>query len=309
MHRYLVTTALLMVFGTSAYMSVFGLTAVFAAHLPVVVCMGIGMELGKLLVVIHLHRRWFSMRFGSRIFYLSVAAALVMITSCEIMGFLAQSHTVTSRDLAASQASLSALDLEAELLNRQIEVTDATLAGLPAGYVTRRIVEREKVGYGAARERLLAIARQRADLAADIVDKTAQAGPVFAVARLAGLDPARAATLFILVLVMVLEPLCIGLAVATSAAWLPAAQENDTSNHVGKTEIRKRDGIRRSFMDIVNTFDLSAKEVAGITGRKKPVVVEAWLDGSVRVPPGVLRTMRRWANDQPRMVMVKGGSR
>ena len=226
MHRYLVTTALLMVFGTSAYMSVYGLAAVFTAHLPVVVCMGIGMELGKLLVVIHLHRRWLSMRFGGRIFYLSVAAALLMITSCEIMGFLAQSHTVTSRDLTASQATLSALDLEAELLNRQIEVTDTTLAGLPAGYVTRRIVEREKVGYGAARERLLAIARQRADLAADIVDKTAQAGPVFAVARLAGLDPARAATFFILVLVMVLEPLCIGLAVATSAAWLPASQDN-----------------------------------------------------------------------------------
>ena len=80
----------------------------------------------------------------------------------------------------------------------------------------------------------MAIARQRAELTAGIVDKAAQAGPVFAVARLAGLDASVAVTIFILLLVAVLEPLSIGLAVAASAAWMPQAAEDESAGRVVK---------------------------------------------------------------------------
>lgn len=310
MYRLLITTALALVFGTSAYMSVYGLAAVFAAHLPVVVCMGAGMELGKLLVVIHLHRRWSSLNLAARMFYMLVVAILVTITSCEIAGFLAQSHVATASDIESSQAEVAALDREAALLERQIAVTDQTLAGLPEGYVSRRIAEREKTGYGAAQKSLLAIARQRAELTAAMAEKSAHAGPVFAVARLAGMDAATAATVFILVLVAVIEPLSIGLSVAASAAWQSVPSESKAGIPEDRAGVsRTGTDTRGAFMKIVEDYNLSTKEVAAITGRKKPGTAEAWMNGTARIPPKALKTLRRWASKQKnRLRLVAHGT-
>jgi cell division protein FtsB len=310
MYRLLITTALALVFGTSAYMSVYGLAAVFAAHLPVVVCMGAGMELGKLLVVIHLHRRWPALHLTARMFYMLVVAILVTITSCEIAGFLAQSHVATASDLESSQAEVAALDQEAALLERQIAVTDQTLAGLPEGYVSRRIAERERTGYGAAQKRLVTISRQRAELTASMVEKTAHAGPVFAVARLAGLDAATAATVFILVLVAVLEPLSIGLSVAASAAWQPGSSGSEAADpKVRASGGRTGADTRSAFKKIVNDYNLSTKEVAAITGRKRTGTAQAWMNGTARIPPKALRTLRRWAVKQKnRLRLVAHGT-
>jgi hypothetical protein len=310
MYRLLITTALALVFGTSAYMSVYGLAAVFAAHLIVVVCMGAGMELGKLLVVIHLHRRWTALNLAARMFYMLVVAILVTITSCEIAGFLAQSHVATASDLESSQAKVAALDQEAALLERQIAVTDQTLAGLPAGYVSRRIAERERTGYGAAQKRLVEISQKRAELTAAIAEKTAHAGPVFAMARLAGLDASTAATVFILVLVSVLEPLSIGLSVASSAAWESGSSESKTVNQRDRaTACRTGADTRNAFMKIVNDHNLSTKEVAAITGRKRTGTAEAWMNGTARVPPRALKNLRRWAAKQKnRLRLVAHGT-
>jgi len=219
MHKYFITAALLLVFGTSAYMSISGLAAVFAGGGLVVICMGAGMELGKLLSVVHLHRSWRRLELGPRLFFTAVIAALTLITTAEILGYLTQRHSVAMRDLAAVETSLAALADEEQVLKAEMRVLDETLAGLPAGYVTRRLKERQKAGYGKMQARLRQIAAERADLAARQVAEQRAAGPVIATARIMGLDEARAITVFIIFLVCVLEPLAIGLAVAASAAW------------------------------------------------------------------------------------------
>ena len=56
MHKIILTGVLMLVFGTSAYMSVSGLLAFFGGSLIVIVCLGAGLELGKILTVVHLHR-------------------------------------------------------------------------------------------------------------------------------------------------------------------------------------------------------------------------------------------------------------
>ena len=143
MHKILITSALLLVFGTSAYMSIYGLAAVFAGAGIVAVLMGAGMELGKLLTVIHLHRQWSGLRYFMRGFYMLVIAALVMITSFEILGYLSQSHVQGTRDITLARTALVALDHEEQLLTGGIETIDITLAGMPETYVTKRIKERQ----------------------------------------------------------------------------------------------------------------------------------------------------------------------
>ncbi|MDY6789697.1 MAG: hypothetical protein SWH54_00330 [Thermodesulfobacteriota bacterium] len=219
MHKTLITAALLMVFGTSAYMSVYGLAAVFAGAGMVAVLMGAGMELGKLLTVVHLHRKWKGLNFIMRGFYMAVIAALVMITSVEILGYLSQSHVTGTRELSAARTALVALDREEKILSESIKTIDTTLAGLPDTFVTKRIKEREAAGYGRMQVRLVEISKERSDLEKQCITDRAFSAPVFAAAKTFGIDPTRAASIFILVLVLVLEPLSIGLAVATSSAW------------------------------------------------------------------------------------------
>ena len=229
MHKILITSALLLVFGTSAYMSIYGLAAVFAGAGMVAVLMGAGMELGKLLTVIHLHRQWSGLRFFMRSFYMIVIAALVMITSFEILGYLSQSHIQGTRDLTLGRTALIALEHEEQLLAGSIATIDITLAGLPAGFVTKRIRERQAAGYDQMQARLVEIAKERSDLEKQCITNRAYAAPIFAAAGIFGIDATRAASIFILVLVMVLEPLSIGLAVAASSAWA-CKNEHRTSN-------------------------------------------------------------------------------
>ena len=123
MNKYLVTIALFLVFGTSAYMSIYGLTAVFTGVTVVVIGMGIGMELGKILTVVHLHRNWRAIGWHARLFFIAVIGALTIITSIEVLGFLTQRHTVSTKALAAIDAQITELNNEAEILRNHIVVS------------------------------------------------------------------------------------------------------------------------------------------------------------------------------------------
>ena len=58
MYPILVTISLILVFGSSAFMSVAGLLSVFSSSPAVIIPMGLGMEIGKILTVSHLFRNW-----------------------------------------------------------------------------------------------------------------------------------------------------------------------------------------------------------------------------------------------------------
>ena len=72
---------------------------------------------------------------ASRCFYIVVITSLVLITSCEIMGYLSQNHVQGFRDLESNHASLAALEQEEKILRNRIETIDKTLSGLPSSYV------------------------------------------------------------------------------------------------------------------------------------------------------------------------------
>ena len=141
-------------------MSIYGLTAVFVGMTVVVLCMGAGMEIGKILAVVHLHRSWREIGWFPRAFYIIVIGALTILTACEVLGFLSQRYTGSTRAAATIEAELSELNKEAEILQNHISIVDQTLAGLPAGYVTKRLREREGAGYGKMRDRLIEIAQR-----------------------------------------------------------------------------------------------------------------------------------------------------
>lgn len=122
MYRILVTISLLLVAGTSAYMSVYGLVSVFVSSAIVIICMGLGMEIGKILTVSQLYRHWQKLNGFTRTLYMLIISVLVFLTSIEIIGFLSQSHMSVTRELRIAESTLNSLKNEAAILKEQISV-------------------------------------------------------------------------------------------------------------------------------------------------------------------------------------------
>ena len=70
------TGSLLLVAGSSIYMSVYGLMCVFKDQAMVILCMGLGMEIGKVLVVSYTYRSWRQLSRLSRTLYILIVFVL-----------------------------------------------------------------------------------------------------------------------------------------------------------------------------------------------------------------------------------------
>ena len=294
MYRILITISLLLVAGSSGYMSVYGLMSVFANSAKVVVCMGLGMEAGKILTVSHVYRQWRKLNRFERTSYILIVSILVFLTSMEITGFLAQCHVNITRDLQISETALSSLNEEAAILKEQISIIDNTLAGLPISHVSRRIKEREESGYDEKQSRLVEISKQKAQLEAQIIKDREFAGPIFAVARIMKVNAMDAIAIFILFLVLVLEPLSIGLTVAVNTAWMPPEIMPEVKS---QPPLKARDPAD-VLKAICNEYQITISKLASITGRKKQKTCEGWLNGTTPVPERALRAAQAWANKQ-----------
>jgi len=294
MYPILVTISLLLVAGSSIYMSVYGLMAVFSGNALVIICMGLGMEIGKILTVAHLYRNWPNLRRLVRNLYILIISVLVLLTSIEVIGFLSLSHANAVQNLRGTETALEGLDKEATILKEQLATLDATLAGLPASYVTRRIRERQKAGYSQKQARLLEIAKQQAELQTRLIADQKKSGPIYAVAQILRINETDAIALLILILVSVLEPLSIGLTVATSAAWAKNAAPSKQCLHQNAEDTDTDQELR----SIVKKHNLSVSQLASITGRKKVKTCKAWLDGITPVPVKALHAVRAWTHKQ-----------
>jgi len=112
MYPILVTTSLILVFGSSAYMSVSGLLSIFSNSSVVIISMGLGLEIGKILTISHLYRSW--KKYGTTVksWFIVIISVLTLLTSFEVMGFLSQCHqnSVQSNQVICSQ--INALEKE-----------------------------------------------------------------------------------------------------------------------------------------------------------------------------------------------------
>ena len=296
MYPILVTISLLLVAGSSVYMSVYGLMAVFASNASVIMCMGLGMEIGKILTVAYLYRNWQKLGGLTKSLYILIISVLVLLTSIEVIGFLSLSHANATQNSRVTETALKGLKKEAAILQKQILTIDSTLAGLPTSHVTRRIKERKASGYGQKQARLLEIAKQQAELETGFIKDQASSGPIFAVAQILKINETDAIAMLILILVLVLEPLSIGLTVATSAAWM--------TQKITPKEKRQCDPSNKELIALRKQYNFSAGQLVSITGRKKPKTCEAWLDGTTPVPAKALQAVRAWANKQSRNLTV-----
>lgn len=290
MYRILTILSLVLVFGTSTVMSISGLLSIFSKNTYIIICMGLGMEGGKILTISHLYRSWRHYNFFLRTVYVFMVFVLIILTSFEVCGYLFNCYQKTFQSSHVLQSQIDALADEEFVLNRQINIIDTTLKGLPESHVSRRIQERENSGYSKKQNRLLEINKKKSALEIQLITLDENLNPVSFIAKILQESESKIILIFILVLVLILEPLTIGLTIATNAVWLNSNNQNLTHKEVPK----KRKDLTKELRDLQKENDLSVSQIAAITGRKKLKTCKGWIEGTIPTPPRVLIEIRRW---------------
>ena len=92
MYLTLTTVSLALVFGSSTVMSVSGLLSIFSNNTNIIICMGLGIEGGKILTISQLYRSWQHYNTRVRTGYIFIIVALTLVTSFELTGYLSKCY-------------------------------------------------------------------------------------------------------------------------------------------------------------------------------------------------------------------------
>jgi hypothetical protein len=295
MYIALVTLSLILVFGSSAFMSISGLLSIFTNNTVIIICMGLGMEIGKILTISHLYRSWHKNNTTTKTGYIVIVFVLTFLTSCEVLGFLSQSHQNSIRKNHIIQVQINALHYEESVVKKQIKIIDTTLGGLPKTHVTRRIQEKQKSGYNSKQERLFELIKQKADLEIQLIAGVDNLNPIAAIADVLRIKHSVIISIFIPLLVLILEPLTIGLTIAANSAWM---HHSEGKKPIFNNNAKQAEDSTNKLKSLQKQCDLSVLQIAEITGHKKLTTCEGWLKGIIPTPPRALAEVKKWVENE-----------
>lgn len=240
---YLALLIALLISSVSAFYSVSGLTAIFAAAKVSIVIMGTALEVGKVVTTIWLRKNWARVGAIMKIYLVISMVVLMLITSMGIFGFLSKAHLDQAVPTADVQAEVALIDEKIRTERDNIAANKLVLTqmdnsvteilgrsqderGAERAVQIRRSqsAERSKLQKDneLAQRRIQDLQSQRAPIAAKVRQVEAEVGPVKYIAALiygdqAGADVLESAVRWvIIVLVAVFDPLALALMLAVN---------------------------------------------------------------------------------------------
>lgn len=129
---YFILAVALVISAVSAFYSITGLTAIFAAAFWPIIIMGSVLEIGKIVTTVWLHKYWHQAALRYKLYLVPAVAILMLITSMGIYGFLSKAHldqAVPSGDIAAK---VSLYDEKIQTQRENIKAARANLSQLDA---------------------------------------------------------------------------------------------------------------------------------------------------------------------------------
>ena len=267
---------------TAAYYSVIGLSIVFSGVALPVIIMGSFLEISKLSIATYLHNQWKNSMLGLKIYLTAALVVLSVITSIGIYGLLSKGfrENITQLEISGKQVknieikkerfeqSKQEYVLEKQNVDKDISgLRDALATGTTTQYKDRETGQIITVNSSSARktfEKQLTQAIANRDtlsrkietmndsltaLDIQILDMETQneeaneLGVIQAVSESTGWSLSSVANLFILILIIVFDPLAISLVLATNQAF---KNSNPKKNMYG--EIKQEPKIQPTIM-------------------------------------------------------------
>ena len=217
---YLVGLAALLVAGSAAFYSVFGLSKLFSGAAIAVVIMAGSLEFAKLVTASFLYRYWDDINRFMKTYLIIGVVTLVIITSAGIFGFLSNAYqgaTISfekeSTALLYKEDRLDQLSEDKKFLKEELE---AAVAELPDNYRTakRKLREEYQPKINQINTDMMELKGEIGDLKIALVETGVDVGPAIYLARVFDTDVDSVVKYFIFMLIAVFDPLAVVLVIS-----------------------------------------------------------------------------------------------
>ena len=234
----LVGLSALLIAGSAAFFSVFGLSKLFAGASFAVIIMAGSLEFGKLVAASFLYRYWNIINSLHKTYMTTAVVTLVLITSAGIFGFLSNAYqgaTVEfekgSTILMFKEDRLNQLEEDKIFLKQELE---AGIADMPDNYRTARKKLREEYQplISEANQKILDIKGEIGDLKAQLVETGVDVGPAIYIARTFETDVDTVVKFFIFILIFVFDPMAVMFVISYNVTLLDRNRELQKSEKV-----------------------------------------------------------------------------
>ena len=233
-HIWLGLSALLIA-GSAAAFSVFGLSKLFAGAALSVIIMASSLELGKLVTAAFLYRYWDKINRLQKLYMTTAVVTLILITSAGIFGYLSNAYqgaTVTfekqSNQLLANEDRLEQLLDDKRFLKEELEIQ---VSDLPENYITakRKLREEYNPRIQSVNDEILRVKGVVGDLKVELVETGVDVGPAIYLARIFDTDVDTVVKFFIFILIFVFDPMAVMLVIAFNQALLLRDEQEDSA--------------------------------------------------------------------------------
>jgi len=239
----------------SAYYSILGLTAIFAAAVLPVVVMGMALEAGKVMTAVWLHKNWNRAELQYKLYLIPAIGFLMILTSMGVFGFLSKAHldqTLVSGDVQSRIAiydekiktAKENIESDRRQLKQLDEAVDQVMArssdekGADKANAIRKSQSRDRVALArdieANQKIVVRLSDEAAPIRAEVRKVEAEVGPIKYIAAMlygdqgANTDTLESAVRWVIVLIVsVFDPLALVLIIAglKQLEWARAEQE------------------------------------------------------------------------------------
>ena len=222
--KYYVGLSALLIAGSAAFFSVFGLSKLFAGATLSVIIMAGSLEFGKIIGASFLYRYWDKIHNWLKIYMTVGVVTLVGITSAGIFGFLSNAYqgaTIQfekqSTTLFYKEDRLEQLEEDKVYLKEELE---QSIASLPENYITakRKLREDYNPKVLAVNDEILKIKQEIGDLKVELIETGVDVGPAIYLARVFGTDVDTVVKFFIFILIFVFDPMALAMVLAWNTA-------------------------------------------------------------------------------------------
>ncbi len=271
--KYYVGLSALLIAGSAAAFSVFGLSKLFAgAALSVIIMAGL-LEFGKLVAASFLYRYWNDINRLLKVYMTIGVITLVLITSAGIFGYLSNAYqgaTVNfekqSTSLLYKEDRLEQLEEDKIYLKEELE---ESIASLPENYITAKRKLREEYNPKVLdiNDQILKIKQEIGDLKISLVETGVDVGPAIYLARIFNTDIDTVVKFFIFILIFVFDPMAIALVLAYNRTLQDEQGDVDTINKIYENYKKNPKVIKTESVETKPEEDVQVKRVENNIGK------------------------------------------
>ena len=247
--KYTVGLSALLIAGSAAFFSVFGLSKLFAGATISVIIMAGSLEFGKIIGASFLYRYWNKIHNWLKIYMTIGVITLILITSGGIFGFLSNAYQGATIEFEKQSTTLlykedRLVQLEEDKVYLKEELEQA-ISELPENYRTAKRQLREEYNPKVLElnDMILDIKQEVGDLKVGLVETGVDVGPAIYLARAFKTDIDTVVKFFIFILIFVFDPMAVSLIIAYNIVV-----RKETGNSI--TEIVKEKVLLETPKDI-----------------------------------------------------------